>query len=70
MWRKFKFLWMILFSGEPSRADLGFFLSLFPETPVAKATNRGSKWYMEFAIEMDRPKVRSKGTWGNAGKIL
>ncbi len=63
MWQRFKLAWKIMFNGYMDRNNLQTFLNLLPEKPLAKATNVGKKWLIEFAIKMDKPKERGVKWW-------
>lgn len=45
-------------------------LDLMPSKPMAKATNRGNNYLIEFAIPVPKPKDKRKGTWARANQIL
>ena len=63
LWKRFKTAWKILFQAQLTMNDLQVSLDLLPSKPMAKATNRGNNWYIEFAVEMPRPKHKKKNPW-------
>jgi hypothetical protein len=67
---RMKLGWKIM-KGKPIvKGDLQSFLNLLPEKPMAKATNMGKSWMIEFAVKMDRPKAKKKnGPWGNVEQV-
>lgn len=62
-WKRFKTAWKIVFNAQLTMTDLQVSLDMLPSRPLAKATNRGKNWYIEFAVEMPRPKDKRKGIW-------